>query len=90
MNWIVTYSNIHIPDSYKIKSRKEMKRILKQIQSEYPECNVFKRNIWSLCSEWRAHNRLYRLNIESNRTKNVDLNYPLKWYIELAYNIIGI
>lgn len=86
----ITLNNIHIPDSYKIKSRKEMKRILKQIQSQHPECNVFKRSIWSLCSEWRAHNRLYRLNIEPNRTKSVDLDYPLKWYVKLAYNIIGI
>lgn len=87
---IITSYNIHIPNSFKITKRKEMKKILLQIKSEHPECEVFKRKLWSLCSEWKAHNRLYKLNIEPERTKSVDLNYPLKWWVELAYNILGI
>lgn len=87
---IITSSNIHIENSFEIKKRKEMKKILLQIKSEHPECEVFNRKLWSLCSEWKAHNRLYKLGIEPDRTKSVDLNYPLKWYVELIYNIIGI
>ena len=87
---IITSYNIHIPNSFKITKRKEMKKLLLQIKSEHPECEVFKRKLWSLCSEWKAHNRLYKLNIEPERTKSVDLNYPLKWWVELAYNILGI
>ena len=68
---IITSYNIHIPNSFKITKRKEMKKLLLQIKSEHPECEVFKRKLWSLCSEWKAHNRLYKLNIEPERTKNI-------------------
>ena len=86
----VTSNNIHIKDSYKVTKRSEMKEILYAIQHAKPECNVFKRNYDSLVSEWRTHNRLYRLGYKRQRTSDVDLNYPLKWYVELAYRILGI
>lgn len=86
----VTANNIHIKDSYKVTKRSEMKEILYAIQHSNPECNVFKRNYNSLVSEWRTHNRLYRLGYKRQRTSDVDLNYPLKWYVELAYRILGI
>lgn len=90
MEYIITNNNIHIPNSYLITKKKEMKKILLQIKSEHPECEVFKRKMSSLCSEWKAHNRLYRLDIEKDRTMSVDLNIPLKWWVEVLYNIIGI
>ena len=90
MEYIITDNNIHIPNSYQITKKKQMKEILLQIKSEHSKCHVFNRSIKSLCSEWKAHNRLYKLGIEPDRTKSVDLNYPLKWYVELIYNIIGI
>lgn len=86
----VTSNNIHIKDSYDIKKRSEMKEILYAIQYKSPDCNVFKRSYNSMISEWRTHNRLYRLGYKKDRTGSVDLNYPLKWYIELAYRIFGI
>lgn len=86
----VTSNNIHIKDSYDIKKRSEMKEILYTIQYKRPDCNVFKRGYNSMISEWRTHNRLYRLGYKKNRTGSVDLNYPLKWYVELAYKILGI
>ena len=86
----VTSNNIHIKDSYDIKKRSEMKEILYAIQYKRPDCNVFKRSYNSMISEWRTHNRLYRLGYKKDRTGSVDLNYPLKWYVELAYRILGI
>lgn len=86
----VTSNNIHIKDSYDIKKRSEMKEILYAIQYKKPDCNVFKRSYNSMISEWKTHNRLYRLGYKKDRTGSVDLNYPLKWYVELAYKILGI
>ena len=86
----VSESNIHIKESYKVTSKSEMKEMLYAIQHKHPECNTFKRNYNSLISEWRTHNRLYRLGYKRQRTGDVDLNYPLKWYVELAYRILGI
>lgn len=86
----VTENNIHIQDSYKVTSKSKMSEVLYIIQHNHPDCNSFKRSYNSLISEWRTHNRLYRLGYKRNRTKDVDLNYPLKWYVELAYRILGI
>lgn len=86
----ISENNIHIKDSYKVTSKSEMKEMLYAIQCRHPECNSFKRSYNSLVSEWRAHNRLYRLGYKKKRTGDVDLNYPLKWYIELLYKLLGI
>ena len=86
----VTSNNINIKDSYKVTERSEMREILYAIQHAKPECNVFKRSYNSMISEWRTHNRLYRWGYQKSRTKDVDINYPLKWYVELAYKILGI
>lgn len=85
----VKENNIHIQDSYDITLKSEMKTMLYAIQHNHPECNTFKRSYNSLIAEWRAHNRLYRWGYKQERTGSVDLNYPLKWYVELAYRILG-
>ena len=86
----VTENNIHIQYSYKMTSKSEMKEVLYAIQHKHPECNTFKRSYDSLIAEWRAHNRLYNWGIKRDHTADVDLNYPLKWYVELAYRIVGL
>lgn len=90
MEYKVTENNIHIQDSYVITKRKDMKDILEKLKAEYPECLSFKRTMYSLTSEWKTHNRLYRLGYKKDRTGSVDMNYPLKWYVELAYKIFGM
>lgn len=90
MNIIVILNNIKIIDGYKINKKKDMKSILLLLKQEHPECNTFKRSICSLISEWKTHNRLYRLGLWKSRTKDVDLNFPIKWYVWLGYIIFGI
>lgn len=89
-SWIVTTNNIHINDSYKVHSKKKMQKILNSIKLIYPDCNTWKRSMFSLKCEWKAHNRLYCFGIERDRTADVDLNYPLSWRENLIYDIIGI
>ena len=90
MKTIVTTNNIKIIDSYKINKKKEMINILLSLKEEYSNCNTFKRSIFSLLCEWKTHNRLYYLGLWKSRTKDVDLNYPLKWYMKILYFICGI
>lgn len=91
MNWIsVTTYNIHIIDSYKIKSRKEKRQILEGLKETEPGCQVLKnRKMCSLINEWTAHNRLYRLGLYRSHTKDVDLEWPIKWWHNVIWNIIG-
>lgn len=86
----VTKNNIHIQDSYKVTSKSKMIEVLYIIQHNHPDCNSFKRSYNSLISEWRTHNRLYRLGFKRSRTADVDLDAYPKWYMQLLYWIWGI
>lgn len=39
--------------------------------------------------EIKAHNRLYKLGLYKEHTKDCNLEEPIKWYYELLYFIIG-
>lgn len=67
--------NVHIVNSYKITSRKDMKESIKQIRDIASKLDInYKRSDKSWLTEWRAHNLLYVCNFETARTKSVDLN----------------
>lgn len=83
----VSANNIHIEDSYTINHR-QFEPILSRLKDSYTT-NVFKRSLWSLQCEWAAHNVLYKLHLFRSHTKDVDLNYPLKWWVETFYIIFG-
>lgn len=84
----ITPHNICIPDSYEV-SKHGFDAILDYLQNRYPDCDVWKRKRWSLKAEWAVHNALYGLGIAREHTKDVDLNYPLPWYVEGAYIVFG-
>lgn len=39
--------------------------------------------------EIKAHNRLYKIGLYKDHTKDCNLEEPIKWYRELIYFIIG-
>lgn len=82
---IVTKNNIHIEDSYKIRNPFAMNDILNKIREQYESDILLYRSNWSLIREWITHNNLYILGYKREQTKDVDLNYPQKWYHELGY-----
>jgi|BioPla2DNA2_1021312.scaffolds.fasta_scaffold58768_2 hypothetical protein len=86
MSTYVTSHNIHIEDSWEI-NHKQFKSVLLRLKTD--DCLVFKRWMWSLRSEWACHNVLYKLGLWRSHTKDVDLNYPIKWYVEVLYVIFG-
>lgn len=89
MTYNLTMDNLHIEDSYLVDSTDDMYLFLSNCMTEMPESNVWKRSFCSLKNEWVTHNLLYKLHIYRSRTKDVDLNYPQKWYYRLGYSIIG-
>ena len=84
----ITSHNIHIQNSYKV-SKHDFSTILDFLKLRHPDCEVWKRSSWSLKAEWAVHNALYGLGIARHRTKDVDLNHPLPWYVEGAYIVFG-
>lgn len=85
-------NNTCIQDSYKVRGIAAMHNILWMIQSEVEDASmaINKRGIWSMTHEWRAHNLLYYLGIEKDRTRSVDLNLNQPWYIRLGYKILSL
>ncbi len=67
---------MHIANSYKVRKCK-MGKVLREIRDvSYPGTLVFDRCIASLKLEWIAHNFLYMVGFERQRTKDVDLDNP--------------
>ena len=83
--------NTHIEDSYRFKSRTDMKEILTAIRTRSFSADyaVNKLSLKRQIREWRAHNLLYSLGIARKRTKDVDLNEN-KWYVKVAYGILSL
>ena len=90
INFYLDENCIKILNGFQTTSKSMMKFILKSIKEKHPECKVFTRSINSLVSEWKAHNRLYKLGYKKERTKDVDLDLNETWFRKLLYWIISI
>lgn len=89
MDYKITDNNIHINRSCEIPKR-DFQSSLLHIQRLYPDCKVFiNRTILSLKLEWACHNFLYQLHIARERVESVDLNWPMRWLVELLYHVGG-
>ena len=88
MKYTITKSNLHLVDSYKV-SKTKFEGELAKIKGLHSNSNVWLRSTRSLCNEWGCHNLCYALHIFRSHTKDVDLNYPQKWYEKLGYGILG-
>lgn len=84
----VSPNNIHINDSYKIKSKRDMLSVINKIRSTY-QSDVLNRTDKSLLNEWAAHNLCYNFHLFRSHTKDVDLDCPQKKYLSVCYNIVG-
>jgi len=85
----ITNNNIHVENSY-MYSKDCMKDALELWRGKYPEYDVFiHRTDNDMIREWCVHNVLYELGIAKERTKDVDLNWPQKWYARVGYFVFG-
>ena len=84
----VSENNIKLVNSYLV-SKVFFDGILSQLKYEFPEHAIWSRSFNSLRREWASHNLAYSLGFKRDRTADCDLNVGQKWYIRLAYDIIG-
>ena len=88
MKYKILENRIKILESW-MMSKEEFLNVLDEIQKLYPDHVAFMRTRKSMLLEWYAHNLLYRLGIKKDKTADVDLDYPLSWYMKLGYWILG-
>lgn len=82
-------NNIRIIDSCYV-SKKDFDFVLNTIREDNPDNVVMSnRKNPGMRREWATHNLLYSLHLWRDHTKDVDLNYPQKWYVSLTYGIVG-
>lgn len=83
-------NNTRVYDSYKYNN-KEIKQAVQDIIDTRKELGLpVTRNKQSYISEWKAHNRLYKLGIEVHRTKDVDLEEDINPIRNFLYLIMGL
>ena len=70
-------------------SRIDFSKELQRIRNLHPNLELWKRSDRALKCEWATHNLCYNLGIKRDRTADVDLNFKHKWYMNLAYWIVG-
>ena len=80
-------ANVRILKPHKIKSKTFMELILEifKIRTGF----VSKRSINSWVREWKAHNRLYKLGLFKEHTKDCDLEENEKIHRLMVYWILG-
>ena len=88
MEYKVSQNSIKLIDSYLV-SKRAFSTELWQIRGKEPSLPLWERSERSLHCEWATHNLLYALGMWRSRTKDVDLNFEQKWYMKLAYGVVG-
>ena len=88
MKYKILGDRVKLFDSYAV-SKKDFATELHVIQYMNPRCRLWHRSEKSLIREWASHNLAYSLNYKREKTADVDLNYEQKWYVKLAYLIVG-
>ena len=81
---------VHIEDSYTVNDRSCIRYIINDLKNTFSVPILTNRSTYSLASEWIAHNNLYKLHIARSHTKDVDLEWPQKWYYSLAWFLLGL
>lgn len=83
--------SVHIIDSYKIKSTKQMKNIIRLIRYAAVNCEFnYKRTRRSWLREWKAHNILYSLNIKRKSAINTDLDESESFGRRFVYFVLSL
>lgn len=84
-----TFDNLHIDYSFRVV-KKDFDGVLDYYHQRGDHEVLFaSRSFLSLKLEWAAHNFLYDLGIAVDRTRDVDLQTPRKWYEPIFYAIVG-
>ena len=82
-----TYTKVY--DSYKY-SNEEIEQAVEEIVQKRKELGLsVTRTKSSYISEWKSHNRLYRLGVQRSRTKDVDLEEEIDQTRNFLYSIFG-
>lgn len=82
--------NINIKDSWLAKGKEEKMHIINEIKRLTNVKVLEARSMQSMLTEWKAHNVLYKWNIERARTADVDIDINPSLLHRICYKILSI
>lgn len=88
MKYKIYSDRVKLLDSYLVPKAK-YGRELQSIRNLHPNLPLWNRSEGNIRREWASHNLAYSLGIKRSKTKDCDLNFEPKWYVKLAYFIVG-
>lgn len=88
MRYRIYGDRVKLFDAYLIPKSK-YSRELGMIRNLHPTCRLWHRSEANIKREWAAHVLAYSLGINIAKTESVDLEYEQKWWMSLAYFIVG-
>lgn len=88
MKYKILGNRVKLLNSCEVK-KANFSRELDKIRNLHPTCRLWKRSDKNIIREWGAHNLAYALGINRAKTESVDLEYEQKWWMSLAYFIVG-
>lgn len=88
MKYKILGNRVKLFDSCEIPKAK-FSRELDKIRNLHPSCRLWFRSEGNIKREWAAHVLAYNLGIRRDKTESVDLEYEQKWWMSLAYFIVG-
>lgn len=77
--------SINIIDAHEIKDDYIKARLLNDIMKTY---DFKKRDLYSLLTEWKAHNILYKKGLFKKRTSDTGLSPKESWVRRLLYRVV--
>lgn len=84
-------NNLKIYDSYLYRKKSTMNEILDEIQKAHLESDIWKqRSRFGMICEWRVHNWFFNNFWYVQHTKDVDLEFPQKFYYKIAYFVASL
>lgn len=87
----VSRSCCTIFDSYKLYKSKDIVQYVQELRNTLgdPMLSINQRDFDSMVREWKAHNILYTLNIQKERTKSVDLETNQSKVVSFGWRILS-
>lgn len=89
MKYRIFNDRVKLLESYLVPKGR-FKRELQAIRNLHPNNPLWVRSEASLCREWASHNLAYSLGINRIKSADCDLEYEPKWYMNLAYGVVGV
>ena len=88
MKYKIYGDRVKLYDSYLV-SKSKFSRELEKMRNLHPSCRLWFRSEGNIKREIAAHNLAYMLCFKREKTKDCDLDYEPKWYMNLFYAIVG-